>query len=183
METTTDKPVTAADLFRSADSFTRAYVLTALWSSTEYAYGECPCCGERRLLNRYPEKEFIEQAMCSAEGCGTREIPNPDPMEDNYGVTDFAPATMAELLADCARFQAEHGETISAAIATGEVKCGPDFAEYGRAGHDFWLTRNGHGAGFWDGDWPEPMAKALTDAAKDFGESNLYVGDDGQIYL
>jgi hypothetical protein len=20
------------------------------------------------------------------------------------------------------------------------------------AGHDFWLTRNGHGAGFWDGD-------------------------------
>lgn len=21
------------------------------------------------------------------------------------------------------------------------------------AGHDLWLTRNGHGAGFWDGDW------------------------------
>lgn len=21
-----------------------------------------------------------------------------------------------------------------------------------QAGHDFWLTRNGHGAGFWDGD-------------------------------
>ena len=25
--------------------------------------------------------------------------------------------------------------------------------ELARAGTDFWLTRNGHGAGFWDGDW------------------------------
>ena len=23
------------------------------------------------------------------------------------------------------------------------------------AGHDLWLTAVGHGAGFWDGDWPE----------------------------
>ena len=27
------------------------------------------------------------------------------------------------------------------------------FAECERIGHDFWLTRNGHGAGFWDGGW------------------------------
>ena len=25
---------------------------------------------------------------------------------------------------------------------------------YSQAGHDFWLTIAGHGAGFWDGDWP-----------------------------
>jgi hypothetical protein len=24
-----------------------------------------------------------------------------------------------------------------------------------RAGHDFYLTHVGHGAGFWDGDWPK----------------------------
>jgi hypothetical protein len=51
------------------------------------------------------------------------------------------------------------------------------------AGHDFWLTRNGHGAGFWDGDWPEPLATVLTDAAHAFGELSPYVGDDGLIYL
>jgi len=35
-----------------------------------------------------------------------------------------------------------------------------------QAGHDFWLTRNGHGAGFWDGDWPE-TGDALTEASKE----------------
>lgn len=51
-----------------------------------------------------------------------------------------------------------------------------------RAGHDFWLTRNRHGAGFWDGDWPEPLATQLTQSSHNFGEVNLYVGDDGDIY-
>jgi hypothetical protein len=50
------------------------------------------------------------------------------------------------------------------------------------AGHAFWLTRNGHGAGFWDGDWPEPHASALDEASKAFGSFDLYVGDDGMIH-
>ncbi len=51
-----------------------------------------------------------------------------------------------------------------------------------RAGHDFWLTRNGHGAGYWDGDYPEPAATRLTDSAHAFGSCDLYVGDDERIY-
>ncbi len=54
--------------------------------------------------------------------------------------------------------------------------------EAAMAAHDFWLTRCGHGAGFWDGDWPEPAATVLDNAAKAFGNVDLYVGDDGQIY-
>jgi hypothetical protein len=38
------------------------------------------------------------------------------------------------------------------------------------AGHDFALTRNRHGAGFWDGGWSEPSATVLTDAAHAYGE-------------
>ena len=37
-------------------------------------------------------------------------------------------------------------------------------------GNDFWLTRNRHGAGFWDGDYPEPLGRQLTDAAHTFSE-------------
>lgn len=33
-----------------------------------------------------------------------------------------------------------------------------------------------------DGDWSEPHATRLTEAAHAFGEVNLYVGDDGRIY-
>lgn len=47
-------------------------------------------------------------------------------------------------------------------------------------GHDFWLTRNGHGAGFWDrglgerGDW-------LTKQTEGYGTSDLGVNADGKI--
>ena len=49
-------------------------------------------------------------------------------------------------------------------------------------GHDFWLTRNGHGAGFWDRSdcLPEDAGERLTDAAEKYGEVDLTV-DDGVI--
>ncbi len=46
-------------------------------------------------------------------------------------------------------------------------------------GHDFWLTRNGHGAGFWDGDYEK--GKELTEIAKGYGEVNLTITNDGEI--
>lgn len=52
---------------------------------------------------------------------------------------------------------------------------------YESAGHDFWLTRNGHGAGFWDRGLGEIGTK-LTDAAKAHGSCDLYIGDDQQIH-
>lgn len=44
-------------------------------------------------------------------------------------------------------------------------------------GHDFALTRNGHGAGFWDRGYG-PVGDALTDAAKAFGD-HCVITDDG----
>ncbi len=49
-----------------------------------------------------------------------------------------------------------------------------------RAGHDFALTRNGHGAGFWDGGWPV-YGDLLAKIAKSFGEIDLYVSDGGEL--
>jgi hypothetical protein len=43
--------------------------------------------------------------------------------------------------------------------------------------HDFWLTRNGHGAGFWDRGLGE-IGDVLAKAAKTFGECNLYVNNE-----
>ena len=41
-----------------------------------------------------------------------------------------------------------------------------------RCGHDFWLTRNRHGAGFWDRGLGE-LGRQLTDAAHPYGEAYL----------
>ena len=47
--------------------------------------------------------------------------------------------------------------------------------------HDFWLTRNRHGTGFWDRDYK--YGKELTKLAQKFGDLWAYVGDDGKIYF
>lgn len=64
------------------------------------------------------------------------------------------------------------------------LKCAGE--EYGytteQAGHDFWLTRNGHGCGFWDRGLGE-LGDALTAAAKESGQCESYQGDDGLLHL
>ena len=50
------------------------------------------------------------------------------------------------------------------------------------AGHDAWLTRNGCGCGYFDGDWPKGIGEGLDRLAKELGEFSLYIGDDDLIY-
>ena len=39
-------------------------------------------------------------------------------------------------------------------------------------GHDFYLTRNGHGTGFWDRGYPDDVGERLTKHARTFGETH-----------
>lgn len=48
--------------------------------------------------------------------------------------------------------------------------------------YDFWLTRNGHDAGFWDGDYGE-IGERLTKITEEFGSVDVYVGDNNLIYF
>ncbi len=51
-------------------------------------------------------------------------------------------------------------------------------------GHDFWLTRNGHGTGFFDRETgTEESRDALTTLSKVFGDCDCYAGDDGLLYF
>jgi len=101
-----------------------------------------------------------------------------EPLDHNFDITDIAPKTRRRMKADCAAFLAANYDAIFCIGAPSS-----DFSGViGMAGHDFWLTRCGHGAGFWDGDWPEPHATKLTAAANAAGNVDLYVGDDGRIY-
>ncbi|AEG53164.1 hypothetical protein [Sinorhizobium meliloti] len=106
------------------------------------------------------------------------------PLDNGRDDSDIAPETLAQMQQDCERFywaNSEHIHCDGAPVAN-DMDGSIAARESAMAGHDFWLTRCGHGAGFWDGDWPEPAATALDNAAKAFGNVDLYVGDDGQIY-
>ena len=49
--------------------------------------------------------------------------------------------------------------------------------------HDLWLTRNGHGAGFFDRNYDEDVLELLEDLAKELGDICLYVGDNEELYF
>lgn len=98
-----------------------------------------------------------------------------DPLDDNYDVDDIDPKSVAGSRSECEDFMKANA---------------PALEEYYRitgggaesAGHDFWLTRNRHGAGFWDRGAGR-AGKLLTDAAHVYGGVDPYVGDDGTVYF
>jgi len=93
-----------------------------------------------------------------------------NPLDASFGPDDLSPESLARCEADCREFARRAGDML---------REHPDPTMWG---HDFWLTRKGHGAGFWDGDWPI-NGDALTALAKEFGEVWPTVGDDGQVWL
>lgn len=103
-----------------------------------------------------------------------------EPLDQNYTGGDLAPEALAAMRRDCLGFL---GKSDTVLLAATRPRAAAHYSVSAQAGHDFWLTRNGHGAGFWDGDWSEPHATQLTAAAKSFGESHVYVGDDKKLYL
>lgn len=93
------------------------------------------------------------------------------PDDPELHAADFSSAFLERAARDCTAFQKANAADLEAIDAADES-----------SGHDLWLTRNGHGAGFWDRGYPEDVAGRLTSAAEALGQIDLYVGDDGVIY-
>lgn len=92
--------------------------------------------------------------------------PESEPLDGMFSFEDFTPEAQKEIEDDCRGFY----DAFSAVID-----------DDSQAGQDFCLTRNRHGAGFWDGDWPEPLATTLTDASHAYGtQQAVRWGDDAE---
>ena len=107
-----------------------------------------------------------------------------EPMDANYGPDDLAPETRETMRGEVADFLAGIERERPGVYA--EMAAGTVWSDPGQVGHDFWLTRNHHGAGFWDrysGDQPAAeLGDFLTKWAHTYGSVDLYVGDDGKIH-
>lgn len=80
-----------------------------------------------------------------------------------YAVCEGRTIPQAIALTDARAFYAANLHRLT---ATGETN-------FGQHGHDFALTRNGHGAGFWDRGYG-PIGDILTERAESYGEANIF---------
>lgn len=119
---------------------------------------------------------YVECALWSSVDFGDDPDDSPECFDAWATVDDIAPETMATMRADVVDFLTSPALELPGAAWWDDEQLG----------HDFWLTRNGHGAGFWDrhyGDTDEARAgDALSDAAKVYGSVDLYRGDDGKVW-
>ncbi|MDE2103053.1 MAG: hypothetical protein KGL39_37760 [Patescibacteria group bacterium] len=114
-----------------------------------------------------------------------------DPLDNNFSCNDLDADALSEMERDCANFERDNRDLLQEAYATvlhipGQPHYSPanepgDFYTPDMAGHDFWLTRNHHGAGFWDRGLSEYLGNLLTEAAKEEHEAYLFVNDDNTL--
>ena len=125
-------------------------------------------------LNRF-EWDFIHAYIEAALFTSTDNSDDSggQPLDKNYAADDIAESSRKAIISDCMAFMKQNRKDLE---SDGSLNMS-------QAGHDFWMTRTGQGVGFWDGDWPEPMATRLTKSSEKFGTMDLYVGDDGKLYI
>ena len=104
-----------------------------------------------------------------------------DGEEVNLDQFELSTAGADKCRADClAFFVANHADLVEAA---GCYRGREQHDGMALAGHDYALTRNRHGAGYWDGDLPDDLGGRLTEASDKAGEVRPCLGDDGEVYL
>ena len=93
-----------------------------------------------------------------------------EPLDGLFTIDDISEESLNQMRRDCEAFFVDYGHLFRHAEE--------------RAGHDFWLTRNRHGAGFWDRPefYGEQEAKELTHASHAYGEAYLMVDENNWIH-
>ena len=116
-------------------------------------------------------RAYIAAALWSSHG------PDEGPfacenLDDYFDADDISLECRADMRSDCLDFIKSNFEDLQEYCQSQGVE---------NAGYDFWLTRNRHGAGFWDRGLGD-LGDRLSAAARVYGGVDLYPGDDGLIY-
>lgn len=124
-------------------------------------------------------KGYLECALWSSTAVNDRGELG-ESLSESYEIEDFHEEALQIAVEDCKDFQESNAKDLEAyyeAIRTSDGNSPQSWA-----GHDFWLTRNGHGAGFWDRGLGD-LGIRLSSAARVYGSWNILPGDDGYLYF
>lgn len=121
-------------------------------------------------IDVYALDEFTVQYLETALWSSTDFYNGDAPFDDNYGIEDFSNEALTAMVDDCNDFKSSNATLLDDANQ-----------DMSSSGHDFWLTRNGHGAGFWDRGLGKIGTK-LTEACKPYGSVYLWADVDGKVH-
>jgi len=101
--------------------------------------------------------------------------PTPDDAEHEHldawrDLEHYTPEAVIEATVICQVFYLRNARLLTAV--------NPDMSQHG---HDLWLTRNHHGAGFWDRGYPQIVGDLLTAEAEALGERFAFAGVNGEV--
>jgi hypothetical protein len=163
------------------DQMMQQYVVTALGTSSNPLHdtSRCDKCHQRVVQRTNSKGTGWRDAVHEMdEDCpegDVHEVADPEKhsemLDGDYDADDIDSDALDSMREDCTNFVQANREDL-AGISPGQ------------AGHDFWMSRNGHGTGFWDrglGAVGDRLHRASQ--AKPYGgESDLYLGDNEKIY-
>lgn len=122
-------------------------------------------------------KGYIEAALWTSTD--DYDVPLDD---ENYGAGRLTVTARRKMLSDVKAFMENYGGLLYSCSVGERGEKGYAFLPE-QIGQDLWLTRNGHGCGFWENDHCMPdQGKVLTEGAKRMGQSYFAVSR-GWIYI
>jgi len=105
---------------------------------------------------------------------------NGESVDNGTDLIDWVTTECAESLRrECDEFVAYHLDDLT---LQAERYASGSYSPGELAGHDFSLTRNHHGAGFWDRGTGD-VGKRLTEACRPYGEVNAFLLEDSTIIV
>ena len=168
---------TTADLLTALRDNTRAVDLHNDLSGAYDPSREALFPALRETLARQDIEREEAAGSYAAAAMWTAADENGENLDLTFEESDIDPASLAEQRAQLVDFMRANRGLLAQATALR-----PNFYDPSQVGHDFHLTRNGHGAGFWDRGLGQ-VGEQLSEAAKVYGSAELYPGDDGKLYF
>lgn len=122
------------------------------------------------LVNEDMLVSYLETALWSSchykddDDCG-------EPFDSFCDINDLAEETIIESIKDLSDFMSQ--------VMDAELSFEDMPSSY--IGHNYWLNRVGHGAGFWDTDLND--GNKISDICKYNRVESCYLGDDDKVYI
>jgi hypothetical protein len=169
------------------DQIVRGYLECAAWTGAGFDGLRCPECFRAFGPNELTPSPVSGLYRCPTIGCIAFDEPergyDPDTGEggqlEDARKLEWSPDARRHAIDVCREFYLDNSADCEAALVYASRGTTEPWEQ---VGHDIWLTRNRHGAGFWDRGYG-PIGVGLTEAANALGEDNVWIDQAGELHF